>query len=241
LFNAKKAAIRLAKYLELAYELYGEEALRRPLRIDDLNSKEEIEVMNAGHTQLLPFRDRSGRRILAIHGDLSSSTTSLLSRSALSKGPAMKVLLYLWSTLMEDVDAQRKGLVLVFWPRHVDRHITQSHLQQDEATNTTMRTKKKNKNTKRMKRKTNEFKYNNSNAESALVPDADSSSMGKRFFEAIPIRMCSFHFCLPDTPFFRMIRHIFLLILGENYRTRVKAHQGESKSKSHSVSVISFY
>jgi len=196
-----------------------------------LNSKEEIKVMNVGHTQLLPFRDRSGRRVLAIHDDLSLPTSSLLARSVLNKGPAMKVLLYLWSTLMEDVDSQRKGLVLVFWPRYVDHRIPQSHLQQDEATNTTMRTKKKNKNTKRMKRKTRESKCNNSNAESALVPDADSISMGKRFFEAIPIRMCSLHFCLPDTPFFRMTRHSFLLILGENYRTRVKTHQGESKSK----------
>lgn len=220
LFNAKKAAIRLAKYLELAYELYGEDALRRPLRIDDLNTKEDLEVLNAGHQQLLPFRDRSGRRVLALRGDLS-----------LSKGPAMKLLLYLWSVLMEDVDAQRKGLVLVFWPRHVDNP-THSHLQQgDEANNTTTRGTN-NKNAKRIKRKMKKCKnYNNTNDdgnnEVALIPDDDSRSTGKRFFEAIPIRMCALHFCLPNTPFFQMIRHVSLLILGDNYRTRVKTHQGD--------------
>ena len=223
LFNAKKAAIRLAKYLELAYELFGEEGLRRPLRIEDLNTKEELEVLNAGHQQLLPFRDRSGRRVLAIHDDL---------RSVLSKGPAMKLLLYLWSVLMEDIDAQRKGLVLVFWPRTVDNP-THSHLQQGGEDTNTIARGTNNKNAKRIKRKMKKCKnYNNTNDDGnnavAHVIDDDSGSTGKRFFEAIPIRMCALHFCLPDTPFFQMIRHVSLFILGENYRARVKTHQGKS-------------
>jgi len=133
---------------------------------------------------------------------------------------------------MEDIDAQRKGLVLVFWPRTVDNP-THSHLQQGGEDTNTIARGTNNKNAKRIKRKMKKYiKYNNTNDDGdnavAPVPDDDSRSTGKRFFDAIPIRMCALHFCLPDTPFFQMIRHVSLLNLGENYQTRVKTHQGES-------------
>jgi hypothetical protein len=47
--------------------------LERPLRLSDLETKcgsKGKEVMNSfksGHTQLLPFRDRSGRRVFTTH------------------------------------------------------------------------------------------------------------------------------------------------------------------------------
>jgi hypothetical protein len=235
-FNANKAAMRMAKYLELAYDLNGEEALRRPLRIDDFTSKEEEEIINAGHQQLLPFRDRSGRRVLAIHGDLSLPSDSLLARSVLAKGPAMKLLLYLWSVLIEDVESQRNGLVVVFWPLYMDHHTTVKQSEQDAdatATSPLITKRKKRGYAKRTKRKLRKFTNHgdtddDGNELSALVPDANSRSTGMRFFEAIPIRVCAIHFCLPDTPFFLMIRHILILILGETFRTRVKTLQGKS-------------
>lgn len=239
-FNTKKAAIRLVKYLELAYELYGEEALRRPLRIDDFKSKEEKEVLNAGHQQLLPFRDRSGRRVLALHGDLNLPSSSLMARSVLSKGPAMKLLLYMWSVLLEDVDAQRRGLVVVFWPRYVDHRINQSssEIDSEEATSPSGKSRRRRRRgsqqrAKRRPKKVSQDSNVDSNIDdingdlSILVPDADSRSTGMRFFDAIPVRACAIHCCLPDTPFFRMIRHVLLMILGETFRTRVKTHQGE--------------
>jgi hypothetical protein len=230
-FDAKKAAMRLAKYLELAYDLYGEEALRRPLRIDDFTSKEEEEIINAGHQQLLPFRDRSGRRVLAIHSDLSLPSSSLLARSVLTKGPKMKLLLYMWSVLIEDVESQRSGLVVIFWPRYMDRHTTKTNSEQDADATTTSALINKRRNKKgdarRAKQKLRKFKHHDGKELSALVPDADSRSTGMRFFEAIPIRVCAIHVCLPDTPFFLMVRNILILILGETYRTRVKTLQGK--------------
>lgn len=225
-FNAKDAAIRMAKYLELACDLFGEEALRRPLRIDDFKSKEEIEVLNAGHQQLLPFRDRSGRRVLALHGDLNLPTSSLMARSVLSKGPSMKLLLYLWSVLIEDVEAQRKGLVVVFWPRYIDHQSMEEDLIASQVGQRSRRTKGQPKRSKRKTRKVKNSIDDDTSDLSALVPDADSRSIGTRFFEVIPIRTCAIHVCLPDKPFFRMIRHVLLLMLGETYRTRVKTHQG---------------
>jgi hypothetical protein len=73
LFDAKKAAIRLFRFVEFMHEQYGPAVLERPLQMSDLaeidnpdvKGKDIMECMKAGHTQLLPFRDRSGRRIIA--------------------------------------------------------------------------------------------------------------------------------------------------------------------------------
>ena len=216
-FDAKKAALRMAKYLELVYDLYGEEALRRPLRVDDFQSKEEIEVMDAGHQQLLPFRDRCGRRVLFVHGDMNLPSSSLKDRSILSKGPAMKVLLYIWSVLLEDVEAQRKGLVVIFWPRYID------HSDRETTFRSSSRPppRKKKANLKQGVGKQHTSSLSNE------VPDANSRSTGKVFFEALPVRVTSMHICLPDIPYLRMIRNILVFILGDNFRSRVKFHDGK--------------
>ena len=216
-FDAKKAALRMGKYLELVCDLYGEEALWRPLRVDDFKSKEEIEVMDAGFQQLLPFRDRCGRRVLFVHGDMNLPSSSLMDRSVLSKGPAMKVLLYVWSVLIEDVEAQRKGLVVIFWPRYIDHNATATSSQ--SSTKHLSRTTKGNQ--KRVMRQ--QYTTHDSNE----VPDANSRSTGIRFFEALPIRVTAIHICLPDIPYLRMIRNMLVFILGETFRSRVKFHDGK--------------
>lgn len=65
LFDARKAAIRLTKFLELMVELYGLFALQRKVQLKDF-SKHEMQIVRAGYFQTLPFRDRSGRRIMCI-------------------------------------------------------------------------------------------------------------------------------------------------------------------------------
>ncbi len=235
LFDAKKAAMRMTKYLELVYDLYGEEALRRPLRLDDLKSKEEIDVLKAGFQQLLPFRDRSGRRVLFVHGDFTLPSSSLMSRSVLHKGPAMKVLLYLWSVLIEDVEAQRQGLVIIFWPRYGNSTRTETFSQEDAKPSPVRKGAKKKKGGSRKERKPNQSTDYGSNEFPTVVPDTNSRSTGMGFFEAVPVRFCAFHFCMPDLPFFQMVRHVMLLIVGENFRTRIKTHQGK---KTNNIPVI---
>lgn len=216
-FNAPKAAMRLAKYLELAQNLFGEEALRRPLRIDDFKSAEDTTVLNDGHHQFLPFRDRSGRRVLAILDDLK------LKSSLTTEGPEKKILLYLWSILLEDVDAQRNGLVVVFLPRYEDTQ-DPTELSTEKADDYPRKSRRK-KRKSRLSEQTNVLDGRTGFATN-FVPDANAAALGIRFFEAIPIRICAMHFCLPDTPYFRMVRQFTLLLLGENFRTRVKTHQG---------------
>ena len=63
LFDAKKAAHKIVNFLDVAVALFGEYALQRPIRLSDF-PEEEMQAIRTGNLQLLPFRDRSGRRII---------------------------------------------------------------------------------------------------------------------------------------------------------------------------------
>jgi hypothetical protein len=68
LMNPKAAAQRIVTFLEGAVELFGTQILERPLQMCDLG-KDGMEMMRTGHYQCLPFRDRSGRRVMAFVGN----------------------------------------------------------------------------------------------------------------------------------------------------------------------------
>ena len=57
-FNAKRAAVRLAKNAKILLEHFGPIALQRELRLSDLG-KNEQELLRLGHDQILPSRDRA--------------------------------------------------------------------------------------------------------------------------------------------------------------------------------------
>ena len=63
LFNVRKAAERFIRYLDFVAKVYGDYALQRPIRMSDFSS-EEMLFLREGKTQILPYRDRSGRRII---------------------------------------------------------------------------------------------------------------------------------------------------------------------------------
>jgi len=69
LFDARKAAIRMIKYLDLMVELFGLFALHRKIKLSDF-SKHELQILRAGYFQIFPFRDRSGRRVMSIVGNM---------------------------------------------------------------------------------------------------------------------------------------------------------------------------
>jgi hypothetical protein len=77
LFDCKKAAERLVMFTEYMAEEYEMDVLERPLQLIDLLSKcgprgkEVMDCFRTGHTQPLPFRDRSGRRVLTSFGDVA--------------------------------------------------------------------------------------------------------------------------------------------------------------------------
>eukprot|EP00534_Pseudo-nitzschia_fraudulenta_P009603 CAMPEP_0201169612 /NCGR_PEP_ID=MMETSP0851-20130426/80831_1 /ASSEMBLY_ACC=CAM_ASM_000631 /TAXON_ID=183588 /ORGANISM="Pseudo-nitzschia fraudulenta, Strain WWA7" /LENGTH=515 /DNA_ID=CAMNT_0047451421 /DNA_START=32 /DNA_END=1579 /DNA_ORIENTATION=- len=107
LFDAKKAALRYLRYLDLLCDVFGTVALERPLNIANDFTKDDIKWFRMGHYQLLPFRDRAGRRVFASVADMGF---------ALEDRMRLKIALYLLTKAVEDVDTQKNGMVLVFWP-----------------------------------------------------------------------------------------------------------------------------
>ena len=69
LFHVDKAVVRFINYLNLSYELFGAVALIRVVRISDM-SKAELRFLRKGNLQILPYRDRAGRPILALLGGM---------------------------------------------------------------------------------------------------------------------------------------------------------------------------
>jgi hypothetical protein len=73
LYDCKMAALRLVRFTEYMRQEYDLDVVERPLRLSDLETKcgskgrEVMSSFKSGHTQLLPFRDRSGRRVIVAH------------------------------------------------------------------------------------------------------------------------------------------------------------------------------
>jgi hypothetical protein len=65
LFDVKKTAKRIVQALDLLLEIYGEYALERKIKLSDF-TKNELKIMKKGYIQLLPSRDRGGRRIIVV-------------------------------------------------------------------------------------------------------------------------------------------------------------------------------
>eukprot|EP00537_Pseudo-nitzschia_pungens_P014741 CAMPEP_0172401532 /NCGR_PEP_ID=MMETSP1061-20121228/50627_1 /TAXON_ID=37318 /ORGANISM="Pseudo-nitzschia pungens, Strain cf. pungens" /LENGTH=564 /DNA_ID=CAMNT_0013135203 /DNA_START=216 /DNA_END=1910 /DNA_ORIENTATION=+ len=138
LFDAQKAASRFVRCHDFLFDLYGEYALRRPIRMTDLN-REEMAFLRDGQYQLLPYRDRSGRRIYAI---------VVKKRNHIPKRVLHKVFFYLWFVLsggtdianhdINNIETQRKGAVIIFIPSQqvysdTDNILSQIKFVQDRA------------------------------------------------------------------------------------------------------------
>lgn len=88
LFDAQKAAVRFAKYLNLIDEIFGPKVLyRSPLPIPHSSdfTKEEMSVLKLGYYQLLPYRDRSGRRVqLSVVPNADDANSNMPERTRVS-------------------------------------------------------------------------------------------------------------------------------------------------------------
>ncbi|KAL3902963.1 MAG: hypothetical protein SGILL_010629 [Bacillariaceae sp.] len=129
-FDAAKAAKKFIKYLDLLDKYYGVDALMRPLYFSDLREP-ELDLLRAGHMQLLGTRDRSGRRILNVLGAYRGEHTVF---SKCTVGPMyihycthtsssyhafetqIKLALYVYGLASNDEETKKSGLVLVISP-----------------------------------------------------------------------------------------------------------------------------
>ena len=103
LFHPRKAALRYVRNLDFLLDKFGDFALMRQLYISDLNS-EEIKFFKKGFMQILPFRDRAGRRVVANLGSFGGFDFSMETKE--------RVGAYVnFAIISEDVTTQRKGTV----------------------------------------------------------------------------------------------------------------------------------
>jgi hypothetical protein len=65
LFDVHWAARTLTKFLNLVEAVFGTFALTRPIQLDDFKPQ-ELKAFRKGLFQFLPYRDRSGRRVLVV-------------------------------------------------------------------------------------------------------------------------------------------------------------------------------
>lgn len=106
-FNVDKAVQRLVNFLEYCTEIFGRYICERKMRLSDFNTREEELGLRTSRSQYLPFRDRSGRRVLASVGACNFHIP-LKTR--------LKIRIFQHWVASEDVETQRKGIVIVMWP-----------------------------------------------------------------------------------------------------------------------------
>jgi len=107
LFDAKKAAIRMLKFLDLMAYLFGTEVLVKPVQTTNM-SVEEMKIIRSGPVQVLPYRDRSGRPVVAWVDDFGCQMGTPETRA--------KLCMYLLWSVGDDVESQQKGLIHITWP-----------------------------------------------------------------------------------------------------------------------------
>jgi len=110
-FDVPKAVRRFVNFLEMNTELFGEYVAERPLHIGDFTSRREDVALQNSRNQYLPFRDRSGRRVFVGVGTCDMNIEFSL---------RFKLMMYQHWVASEDVETQRKGIVIVAWPTNED-------------------------------------------------------------------------------------------------------------------------
>ena len=102
-FDVPRAVRRFANYLNFVQDYWGDSFLARPIQMSDLNTA-EMKVIKKAWTQLFPFRDRRGRRIIALLGNGLD----------LEDVDAIKAGFYILDVATRDsVQSQRDGLVAI--------------------------------------------------------------------------------------------------------------------------------
>lgn len=66
------------------------------------------------------------------------------------------------------------------------------------------------------------------NKKISSIPDPSDLETIKKVIDGIPIRICAAHFCLPDRPYFHLIRAMFAVSMAANHKGRLKFHIGET-------------
>ena len=204
LFDAERAVMRFVVFLDFAQELYGDFIADRPMRLSDINTWEEKRVMARIQFRILPFRDRSGRRVFVSVGTCGYDVEPSL---------RIKILWYMFWIASEDIETQRKGLVIVGWPCNeiISGDSGNIPMSEDDT-------------------KCCDGEGGNTSAwEHSLRPGiANIEGVYQvKAIDGLPIRIAALHFCLQNRPVYRILNALFFFALNSSYKSRYKVHIGK--------------
>lgn len=111
-FDVEKAVARFVHFLDYNSDLFGDFVCERQIGLSDICSSDQEATFKASRCQYLPFRDRSGRRVLAGVGSTNFNFPVIV---------RCRILMLLHWVVSEDIETQRKGIVILLWPCDEDR------------------------------------------------------------------------------------------------------------------------
>jgi len=110
-FDAHKAAVRMATYLDLIHWAFGEKVLERDICISDFDET-SAKFLRMGIHQVLPGRDRSGRRVAGVFINSNNEAATRKDRVA-------SALYCMIQIARNDVSVQRRGIVGLYWTHNL--------------------------------------------------------------------------------------------------------------------------
>eukprot|EP00980_Cylindrotheca_fusiformis_P020508 scaffold7564_cov117-Cylindrotheca_fusiformis.AAC.2 len=105
-YHPKRAAEHMKKFFETKCMLFGKDKLVKDITLDDLD-EDDRNGLRRGNLQILPTRDRAGRRIVVNFRGLASFK---------SVESELRAKFYLFmSAILESEETQKKGVVVIFY------------------------------------------------------------------------------------------------------------------------------
>jgi len=204
-YDSKNAVKRFVNFLEFAQELYGTFVADRPIRLSDFKTREEKRALANSSNQFLPFRDRSGRRVFVSVGTCGYDITPRL---------RYKVLWYMYWIVSEDIESQRKGMIVVGWPS--DNMNTNTNTSDDDT-----------KSSESDGGGSTGSEYNR--WEQTLRPNIANLFVNyiAKSFKGMPMRIAAMHICFQDQPIYRILNSMVYFAVTNYAKARFKIHIGE--------------
>jgi len=117
-YNVDDAVTRMIGNLKAIRDICGQEGLTRPIHLSDmmLEKGSGIFLYSGNCFQVMPFRDRLGRRIIVRSGKQVFDKSALFDADFQTR---MKCLLFVCQELSDDVECQLKGVVIIGFPLEV--------------------------------------------------------------------------------------------------------------------------
>eukprot|EP00536_Pseudo-nitzschia_multiseries_P005793 jgi/Psemu1/13605/gm1.13605_g len=247
--DAKRAARKLCVFLNQLLAIFGESALERQIKLHEDFTKHEMREFRKGRYQLLPFRDRSGRKILVIFPDEEWERMEPSVRH--------KFVIYLSTVAASgDVETQKSGLVVLVWFESNYKISFQGRQQQQQqqqqqqyassssrtadavahassspspspsqhaSTTTTTSSTSSSSSTAATTTATR-----TTTAAAAAATAASTSTSTTRLTDYIGcVRVSAIHICTPATPAYRFRRSLVAIRAGTDEFVRIKFHEGE--------------